>query len=126
MEYKYETPMLKYLASDSAQQRNQIDANFGEIRRFVKPGKLFNFCINGLYTVNEKEFLSADKWVWNLQPTDWVMNRFKNVKLGDNLLTCSLSSQEAALLGDWISLGYLDLKYSNAGLELYSVVRDPK
>ena len=80
---------------------------------------MFNFCLNGLFTVDERGFLSRDKWLWNLQPEDWVVKRFEYIQPGDTILTCSLSELEASIVDSMIIRGKLEIIYEGQGFRLF-------
>ena len=121
--YHYKTPILKGMIDHNVERGIDTDNNFQEIQTAVGSGKIWTFCILGLYSVNNEGFISNDKWVWNLQPEKWMAPRILQPKLGDVLLVCNLSSSEQTIFDQRVTKGEFTLLKQIHGMNLYKVIK---
>jgi hypothetical protein len=93
--YKSET--LRGLFDQNPVIRDAIDTKMNTVANFSKDG-IWSFCISGLPTIARGEYLGKDKWVWNLEPEPWMIERWTKIKKNDFMYVCALSPGESSLL----------------------------
>jgi hypothetical protein len=121
--YKYKTSLLKGMIDQDFDRGLRTDQNFQSIKIAVGNGKLWTFCVSGLYSVSDRGFISEDKWVWNLQPERWMAPRIKKPQMGDVMLVCNLSQGEKKIFDQRLAAGEFKLIENLHGMDLYKVVK---
>jgi len=121
--YKYKTPLLKGMIDQDFDRGLRTDQNFQSIKKAVGNGKLWTFCVSGLYSVSDRGFISEDKWVWNLQPESWMAPRIEKPQMGDVMLVCNLSQGEKKIFDRRLAADEFTLIENLHGMDLYKVVR---
>lgn len=121
--YKYKTPLLKGMIDQDTDRGSRTDQNFYSIKKAIGSGKLWTFCVSGLYSVTDRGFISQDKWVWNLQPERWMVPRIEKPQIGDVMLVCNLSLGEKRIFDRRLDSGEFALLENLYGMDLYTVVK---
>ena len=121
--YKYKTPLLKGMIDQDFDRGVRTDHNFSAIKKAIGNGKLWTFCVSGLYSVSDRGFISEDKWVWNLQPESWMTPRIEKPQMGDVMLVCNLSLGEKRIFDRRLASGEFALLENLFGMDLYKVVK---
>jgi hypothetical protein len=116
--FPYRTQILSGLSDQSESSRNSIDQTMATVAKYSSGG-IWSFCISGLPTVATGSYASKDKWLWNLQPEPWMLKRWTQVKAGDFMYVCSLSSGEQLILSRNLSLGNVVLVDEGDGFAIY-------
>jgi hypothetical protein len=121
--YKYKTPLLKGMIDQDFVRGIRTDQNFYSIKKAVGNGKLWTFCLSGLYSVTDRGFISEDKWVWNLEPESWMVPRIEKPRKGDVMLVCNLSMGEKKIFDRRLASGEFALLENLYGMDLYTVIK---
>jgi hypothetical protein len=122
--YSYETPMLKGLASNNMDVRNEIDKKFMLLRNSVNGRNLFMDCPYGLYSVSETGLITADKWTWNEIPEKWRLDSLDKAKPGQFVLHCGGGENQTEQYERWtdsrviVSVGRLE------NFQLYKILQN--
>lgn len=116
--YPYQSQILSGLFDQDLKRRDSIDTTFSTVAKFSKNG-IWTFCISGLPVVSSGDFRSNDKWLWNLQPEAWMVERWFEVKENDYLYVCSLSKGEQDILERNLEIGLLQKTIDGDGFTIY-------
>lgn len=116
--YPYQSQILSGLFDQDMDRRDSIDSTFSAITEYSRNG-IWTFCISGLPIVSTGEFRSNDKWLWNLQPENWMVKRWFEVKKNDYLYVCSLSMGEQDILDKNLRMGILQKTFDGDGFTIY-------
>ena len=121
--YNYKTPLLKGMIDQDFDRGLRTDQNFYAIKKAIGSGKLWTFCVSGLYSVSDRGFISEDKWVWNLQPESWMAPRIEKPQTGDVMLVCNLSLGEKKIFDRRLASGEFALLENLFGMDLFKVIK---
>ena len=116
--FPYRTQILSGLSDQSELSRNSIDQTMATVAKYSSEG-IWSFCISGLPTVATGSYASKDKWLWNLQPEPWMLERWTKVEAGDFMYVCALSPGEQLILTRNLSLGNVVLVDVGDGFAIY-------
>jgi hypothetical protein len=120
-EFGYKTPILYGLVDQNEQRAKQIDTTFRIIQDYGTVGHVWMFCISGLYSTNSNGYLGADKWLWNLQPEEWMSPRILLPASGDLLVVCNLSETEKVLFDERLRAGDFRLIEGSISPQIFQV-----
>jgi hypothetical protein len=121
--YPYRTPILSGLSDQSILSRNSIDRTMKMVANYSSKG-IWAFCISGLPIVSTGTYASKDKWLWNLQPEPWMLKRWTQVRAGDYMYVCSLSTGEQKVLSRNLRQGNIVLVDEGDGFVIYQASQE--
>lgn len=121
--YPYKNEVLVGLYDQNLKMRDSVDLRMNTVRKYSNHG-IWAFCISGLPTVASGAYRGNDKWLWNLEPESWMVDRWYEVKSGDYLYVCSLSLKEQALEKTGLENGSLVEVESGEGFSILYAKRD--
>ncbi len=121
--YSYQTPLLKGLYGNSQEQVASIDRDLKLVSENVVAGQMLMNCQTGLLTVNEKGFLGSDKWTWNQQPSEMLLNRLDRLKLGQTMLSCNMNQLDSSRVVTLVKEGKLTVTARGPNFLIYKVTK---
>ena len=84
-------------------------------------GQMLMNCQTGLLTVNERGFLGSDKWTWNQQPSEMLLNRLDRLKLGQTMLSCNMNQLDTSRVASLVKEGKLAIIARGSNFLIYKV-----
>jgi hypothetical protein len=119
--YAYQAPLLKGLYGNSQEQVTSIDSDLKLVSENVVAGQMLMNCQTGLLTVNERGFLGSDKWTWNQQPSEMLLNRLDRLKLGQTMLSCNMNQLDTSRVASLVKEGKLTITARGSNFLIYKV-----
>ena len=117
--YEYNSYILKGMAEFSLEKRNDIDAKFELLDRYVEVGELYFDCPYGLFSVSQSGLYIADKWTWNEIPKKWLQQSIQKSNSGDFLLRCNGGLDGVITYDELKKSGVIKIVESFSDFELY-------
>jgi hypothetical protein len=96
---EYEVPVLK--GTFSFEEKALAVNQFGEVERYIQPGKTSFDCPDGVYAVNDGKYNAVDEWFVN-----WGMLNSENPEIGQVRVICNQD------------LAYADSEANRLGMQL--------
>jgi hypothetical protein len=121
--YEYKTPFLRGLYGNSQEQVASIDSGFKLVSENVEAGQMLMNCKTGLLSVNEKGFLGSDKWTWNIQPSEMLLNRLDRLELGQTMLSCGMNQSDTSQVASLVKEGKLTVIARGPNFLIYKVIK---
>lgn len=121
--YEYKTLFLRGLYGNSQEQVASIDRDFKLVSENVEAGQMLMNCKTGLLSVNEKGFLGSDKWTWNIQPSEMLLNRLDRLEIGQTMLSCGMNQSDTSQVASLVKEGKLTVIARGPNFLIYKVIK---
>jgi hypothetical protein len=117
--HNFNSPILMGMADYSIEKRNEIDAKFDLLDKYVGVGELYFDCPYGLFSVSQNGLYTADQWTWNEIPKKWLQQSIEKSQSGDFLLRCNGGLEKVFNYDESIKIGKIRILGNVADFELF-------